>query len=206
MLLMVVGCAGPVRSLYPPKPGEQPRTVYVINHGNLHTGLAVKRADIPKHLLPAKDDYPNAKYLELGWGDDDVYRRGLTSPRAMRALAGSPRTVLQMDGFRKSVRENFPDPKYVIIEIQLSERGFEAMCRYIEQTYALDSAGRPIRLGDDWYKSRRTYGMFYTCNHWVASSLRAAGCPITPVWCNLAGPLLKQAGKIGRVVTVERSN
>src|SRR5678810_515351 len=98
-VVFAAGCVGPVRSLYPRSPGERPRTVYVVNHGGLHTGLAVRRSDIPKNVWPAKDDYPHAKYLEVGWGDDDGYRKDLTTRIVAKALIHSTRTVLLYDGF-----------------------------------------------------------------------------------------------------------
>ena len=200
VLLGAVGCAGPTKSLYPPPAGETPRTVYVINHGALHTGLAVKRSDIPRGVWAANRDYSGRKYLEVGWGDDDGYRKPLTSGIALKALAGSKRTVLLADGFNK-LGAKLESPKFSIIEVDLSSGGFARLCRHIEQTYALDQAGRPIRLGKGWYRARGTYSAFNTCNTWVASGLRQAGCPITPAYCLTPGPLLRQVRRFGRVVS-----
>ena len=205
-LLLTTGCVGPVKSLYPPAPGEVARSVYVVNHAGRHTGIAVERADIPSDLWTANHDYPNARYLEVGWGDDDGYRRDLTTGIVVKALVWSTRTVLLVDGFTNSLAKNFDAPGYTIIEIKLSQRGFERLCRHIGQTYALDSSGRPIPLGDDWYRAQGRYCLFNTCNTWVASGLRSAGCPITPFYCITRKPLLHQARKIGRVVPIpERS-
>ena len=100
LLLPCLGsCAGSTKSLYPPRAGEAHRTVYVINHGTLHTGLAVKRSDIPRGVWPAHRDYSGFKYLEVGWGDDDGYRKPLTTGVAIKALTGSRRTVMLADGF-----------------------------------------------------------------------------------------------------------
>jgi hypothetical protein len=198
-LLGMVACAGPNRSLYPPRAGETARTVYVINHGALHTGLAVKRADIPRGVWPAQRDYARFKYLEVGWGDDDGYRKPLTSGIALKALAGSKRTVLLSDGFR-TIRAKLENPKFSVIEVDLSAGGFAKLCRHIEQTYALDEAGRPIRVGKGWYRGRGTYSAFRTCNTWVAEGLREAGCPISPGWCLTPGPLLHQVRRFGRVL------
>jgi hypothetical protein len=44
--------------------------------------------------------------------------------------------------------------------------------------------------------------LFNTCNTWLASGLRSAGCPTTPFYCITRGPLLHQEGKIGRVVPI----
>ena len=199
ILLCAVACAGPTKSLYPPRTGETALTVYVINHGALHTGLAVKRSDIPRGTWPANRDYSGFKYLEVGWGDDDGYRKPLTSGIALKALAGSNRTVLLSDGF-SGLREKLHAPRFTVIEVDLSARGFARLCQHIEQTYALDETGQPIRLEKGWYRARGTYSAFHTCNSWVASGLRKAGCPITPAYCLMPGPLLSQTRRFGRVL------
>lgn len=204
-LLGALACAGPAKPLYPPRAGETPRTVYVINHGALHTGLAVKRPDIPRGVWPANRDYSGFTYLEVGWGDDDGYRKPLTSGIAMKALTGSKRTVLLSDGFR-SLREKLDAPRFTVIEVGLSARGFARLCQHIEQTYALDESGQPVRLEKGWYRARGTYSAFNTCNTWVAEGLRQAGCPINPSYCLTPGPLLSQARKFGRVLARPRKN
>lgn len=198
--LVVLGgaCAGPVKTLYPPKAG-QARTVYVVNHGRLHTGLAVKRSDIPKGAWPAHREYAGFKYLEVGWGDDDGYRKPLTTAIALKALAGSKRTVLLSDGF-DALHTKVAEPRFTVIQVDLSPPGFARLCQHIEQTYALDQSGQPIRLGKGWYRARGTYSAFNTCNTWVASALRKAGCPITPGVCWTPDSLLKQVRRFGRIV------
>ena len=204
VLLLAAGCAGPIKSLYPPRPGETPRSIYVIHHGSLHTGVAVKRSDIPRGLWPANRDYANFAYLEVGWGEDDGYRKPLTAAIAIRAMAGSRRTVLLADGFN-AVGEKVSLPRFTVIQVELSDRGFARLCQHIEQTYALDKAGRPIRLGKGWYRARGTYSAFNTCNTWVASALRQAGCPIAPAFCLTPDSLLKQVKQFGQVVPASRS-
>jgi hypothetical protein len=199
ILLLAAGCATPVKSLYPPRAGETPRSVYVIHHGSLHTGLAVKRSDIPRGLWPAQRDYVGSKYLEVGWGDDDGYRKPLTSEIALKALTGSRRTVLLSDGFN-TLRAKLNQPRFTVIEVDLSTPGFARLCQHIEQTYAIDASDHPIRLGQGWYRARGTYSAFHTCNTWVAEGLRQAGCPINPSLCLMPGPLLSQAGNFGRVL------
>lgn len=202
--LLAAGCAGPVKSLYPPAAGEKPRSVFVINHGALHTGLAVKRSDIPLGVWRANRDYAYSKFLEVGWGDDDGYRKPLTAGIAIKALAGSQRTVLLSDGFN-ALREKLETPRFTVIEVDLSERGFAQLCRHIEQTYAVDDSGHPIRLGQGWYRARGAYSAFHTCNTWVAQGLRQAGCPISPAYCLTPGPLLSQVRRFGRVLKSPKS-
>lgn len=200
LLVLVTGCLGPVKSLYPPAPGAPTRTVYVVNQGTWHTGIALESKDVSEHLWPVTLDYPNARYLEVGWGDHDAYTKELTCWIAFKAAMWPTRSVLQLDGFAGSLDENFPDPRTTIIAITLSERGFERLCKFIGDTHVLDAHGRPIALGDDWYRARGKYCVFNTCNTWVAKGLRAAGCPISPAYCITRGPLLRQAKRFGHVL------
>ena len=197
-------CAAPTASLTSPKSGEPARTVYVVHRGTLHTGLTVRRADIPPGSWPANRDYAGSKYIEVGWGDDDGYRKPLTSGIAMKALAGSKRTVLLADGFSQAIRAKYNNPKFTVLAVDLSEAGFARLCDHIQQTYALNEKGEPIRLGEGWYRARGTYSAFNTCNTWVASGLRKAGCPITPALCLMPGQLLGRVRPFARVVSTSR--
>jgi hypothetical protein len=199
-LLLLAGCVGPKTGLFPPAPGAATRSVYVVNQGARHTGIAVAAADVPERLWSVKRDYPKARYLEVGWGDDDGYRKDLTFWIVFKGLFWPTRSVLQLDAFDKSLDENFDNPETTIIEVQLSEQGFKRLCKHIGDTHELDRNGNPIALGDDWYRARGKYCVFKTCNTWVASGLRKAGCPITPMWCITRGPLLSQTRKFGLVV------
>jgi len=198
--LLLVACATPTSLLTLSPSGEAARTVYVVHHGALHTGLTVKRADIPRGSWPANRDYSSSKYLEVGWGDDDGYRKPLTSGIAMNALAGSKRTVLLADGFSQAIRAKYNDPKFTILAVDLSEAGFARLCDHIQQTYAVNEKGEPIRLGAGWYRARGTYSAFNTCNTWVASGLQKAGCPITPALCLLPGQLLGRVRPFARPI------
>jgi len=202
--LLFFACTAPTASLHSPRPGAPVRTVYVVHHGTLHIGLTVKRADIPRGSWPANRVYARSKYIEVGWGDDDGYRKPLTSGIAMKALAGSRRTVLLSDGFSQAIHAKYNDPKLTVLAVDLSQAGFARLCDHIQQTYALNEKGEPIRLGDGWYRARGTYSAFNTCNTWVASGLRKAGCPITPALCLMPGQLLGRVRPFARVVSTAR--
>jgi len=198
--LLFFACAAPPASLLSPRPGEPVKTVYVVHHGTLHTGLTVKRSDIPRHSWPANRDYAGSKFLEVGWGDDDGYRKPLTTGIALKALMGSKRTVLLTDGFSQAIRAKYDDPKFTVLAVDLSEAGFARLCQHIQRTYALNEKGAPIRLGGGWYSARGTYSAFNTCNTWVAVGLRQAGCPISPSLYLLPGQLLARVRPFARVV------
>ena len=46
------GCLGAVEGLYPPGADESARSVYVVNHNDRHTGIVIRRGDIPDDLWP----------------------------------------------------------------------------------------------------------------------------------------------------------
>jgi hypothetical protein len=200
MLTVAAGCVGPVESLYPPGTGEPYKTVYVVDHG-LHTAVVVERADIPRGVWPANNDYAAFKYAEVGWGPDEIFQApDLTVRLILKALFWPNHTVLLLDGC-DSMPAQHSGPKNTVIEIKLSTNGFERLCDYVQKTHALDAKGRPICLGRNFYQARGTYWVFNNCNNWTASALRRAGCPITPTCCFTSGPLFFQARRFGRVLS-----
>ena len=72
MSALLLACASPPSDLFPPGPNEPSKTIYLVSHG-WHAGIVVKRADIPPGTWPQHNDFPEAEYLEVGWGDKDYY-------------------------------------------------------------------------------------------------------------------------------------
>lgn len=195
---LLTSCATPQAKPNFATPGGRPKTVYVVHHGTLHTGLTVRRRDIPGDVWPANEDYGDSKFIEVGWGDDDGYRKPLTSGIAIKALAGSKRTVLLTDGFSQPLLSKYSDPKFTVLAVDISDAGLRRLCDHVGQTYALRDNGEPIRLGGGWYRARGTYSAFNTCNTWVAMALKKAGCPISPAFCSLPNQLLGRVRPFAR--------
>jgi hypothetical protein len=179
-------------------PAAARNTVYVVHHGTLHTGLTLKRSEIPRGYWPASADFPRSKYIEVGWGDDDGYRKPLTSGIATKALLGDPDTVLFANGFSEPIGRKYRDPKFTVLAVDLSNAGIARLCDHIQETYALQKNGQPIRLGEGWYRARGSYSAFNTCNTWIARGLRKAGCPIDETLCSTAGQLLGRVRPFSR--------
>jgi uncharacterized protein (TIGR02117 family) len=204
MSVLLCACASPPKDLSPPGPGEPFIIIYLVSHG-WHAGIVVKRADIPAHIWPQHNDFPDAEYLETGWGDKDYYMT--PSPHlGMTLKAGLIPTasVLHIVGFSGSVTRNFPRSE--VVRIELSEVGFQQLCSYLENSYALDEAGRSLPLGPSlygsgqFYLSRESYHAFNTCNAWTARGLREAGCAITPAENLSVDTLMATAAKCGAVI------
>ncbi len=108
VLMWCAGCATSGTPLYPLQDQEEPQLIYVVSHG-WHTGIVIKRDDVDAHFWPEKDDFPEALYLEVGWGDRDFYR----TPKAglgilLQAALSSPASVLFVIGMPTTVTQYFP--------------------------------------------------------------------------------------------------
>ena len=207
LLLMAAcyACAGPMTVLYPPRAHEPTRWVYVVSHG-WHTGMVVKRQDIPLDVWPESRDFPDADYLEVGWGEWDYYQaREPSVGLALKAACGST-SVLHVVGFRGPVTAYFPQSD--IIALELSQRGFERLCGYIHHSYDLAGMSKALPVGPGLYGNSRFYpaqGQFHllnTCNVWTAQALRAAGYPIRVFGALTASSVMSQARPFGNVVQV----
>ena len=204
MSVLLSACASPPKDLSLPDPGEPSKTIHLVRHG-WHAGIVVKRADIPAGIWPQHNDFPDAEHLEVGWGDKDYYMT--LSPHLGTTLKAGllpTASVLHIVGFRGSVTRYFPGSE--VIRIELSEVGFQRLCSYLEDSYALDEAGRSQPLGPSlygsgrFYLSRESYHAFNTCNVWTARGLREAGCPVTPVENLTVDTLMTNAAEFGTVI------
>lgn len=187
-----------------PEPNETTKTVYLVSHG-WHAGIVVRRADIPDAVWPEKWDFPASEFLEVGWGDRDYYQTpdphwGIT----LKAALLPTESVLHIVAFSGSVLAYFPRSE--IIEIQLSESGFERLCRHISASYSRDPAGNSVPLGpglygvSQTYLSTETYHLLNTCNVWTARAIREAGCPITPASTVTVDSLMSRARSFGKLI------
>jgi uncharacterized protein (TIGR02117 family) len=201
-------CVGPViKSDLPSGPDEPAKTIHLISHSG-HVGIVIRRDDIPETTWPENRDFPDAEFLEVGWGDRDYYqtpdRHWLITIKAALLPTSS---VLHIVGFSGSISAYFPYSE--IIEIQLTEPGFKRLCSYITASYAKDKGGNSIHLGagrygtSRFYLSSETYHLFKTCNVWVAKALRTAGCPVTPAVAITADNLMSQARTFGKVIQLK---
>ena len=206
-LLALGACAAPLPAPPQPQGGGPAVAVYLVAHDK-HSGIAIRRADIPAGLWPESRDFPQAEYLEVGWGDRDYYYGRNQGPggKLRAALWPNNPSVLHVVGVRGSLPQNFPASE--IIEITLSRDGFDRLIRYIHDAY--DRAGAPPvaplgpgLYGDGrFYPARESFNLFRTCNVWTARGLRDAGLPVHDS-ITMEG-LMSQVRGIGKVIQMPR--
>jgi hypothetical protein len=105
-LLMVIAVACTTRPDKvigsPPKGGPAASALLFVDRW--HAGVVIKISDIPGDLVPERRDFPEAEYLEFGWGEWDFYQaRGFNLGYALKALLFPSKSVLHVVGFGGSV-------------------------------------------------------------------------------------------------------
>ena len=201
-LLLATRCHLP-RQATAPSP-DSTSTVYLVRHG-WHAGIAVRRADLPNDAWPVLDNFPNARYLEVGWGEARYYPgtiRGVWG--AIQAGAWPTSSVLHVVPAADSIQGTFP--VNTIVRIPVSQNELDGLVRYVMASFARSDDGNAIVAADGFYPGSRfyrsdlTYHVFNNCNHWAAGALEAAGCDTAPRWTLTVGRVVKQATKCGTLV------
>jgi uncharacterized protein (TIGR02117 family) len=207
--MVLVTCASPPKDLCPPPANTPFKSIWLASHG-WHAGIVIQRTDIPADLWPENNDFPDAQFLEVGWGDKDYYMTpdphiGIMLKAGLLPTA----SVLHIVGFTGSVSRYFPSSE--IIRIDLTYEGFERLVTYIKNSHARDEAGmsRPLGPGlygnSQFYLSRENYHAFNTCNVWTARALRDAGCPVTPAATLMVEDLMSTVATFGVLIQAGKS-
>ncbi len=195
----------PVRSANPPT-----KTIYLVSHG-WHAGIVLYRADLGARDWLVLEDFPDSRYLEVGWGDRDFYRTPDPGIGLIAKAALLPTTsVLHIVGFTSPVTAYFPNSE--IIRIKLPTDDFRQLSRKIAGSFAKDETGKLQPLGSGiygnsrFYLSNERYHLFNTCNVWVARMLGNAGLPFSPMRAIRVEGLMSQARRLGTAMQSGRAH
>jgi uncharacterized protein (TIGR02117 family) len=208
MLLLGGACASVPPVADPAPPSTPDHTIYLVHNG-WHSGIVVQAADLPPAVLPERADFPNARYLELGWGDRDFYqahRMGVWM--SLKAAFLPTASVLHIVGFNDSVTRFFPGS--TLFEFRLSPSALERLSHYLHESLDRDGATRVPALGPGLYSISRFYParghfhMFNTCHAWTARAMQTAGYPFSPT--PSASTLFTEAKRWGRLLQASAAN
>jgi len=180
--ILQTGCASV--SSHTDEPGENtPHTIHLVQYG-WHTALLFDAPSMLSRSGKLRSDFHDHKYLMIGWGDG-AYFVAEHPPwsKAVKALVASDYPALQVVGretnppFGVEARDSIP--------LALTERGYQKLVRYIDDSIAAGPDGKPIYLlkqegnPDRFYQATGSYSLFNNCNSWLADALRAAELPIS---------------------------
>jgi uncharacterized protein (TIGR02117 family) len=161
---------------------ERSRTVYVVRRAH-HSGIAVATADWPNRDWSVLASFPQARYLEFGWGDAAYYQAPDPSLGVTIAAVFWPTpTVMEVIPWQVVV-EGVEDSETVALHV--SDAELQAIVKAIE-----DSFVQPIRPTGNgfatpsgralFYHARGKFHTFRMCNRWTAERLVLAGCSARP--------------------------
>ena len=202
--LSVAGCAGHARVARSPSHETTSNSIYVVRHG-WHAGIVVRAANVPPNAWPARMDFPDADFLEVGWGDREYYQaKDPDVWLGLKAVFSARRGVLHFVALNGPVEAYFKESE--IIQLGISEHGLDRLIAYVRDSHEIDSDGRPMAFGPGlygesrFYASREEFHLFKTCNVWTANVLREAGVPVLPARSITAKALVSQLRPLGRMI------
>lgn len=196
LLLLLTACSAPIMERDSYAGGENANRVFVV-HNNWHAALVVRKADLRQGLVPEKDHFPEAEYLEISWGDRDYFPATEESVGlALRAAFWSRGSVLHVVGPKGGVRDYFTDGE--IIEIAISREAFERLSEFVSGSFSRADPASPAQSQPGlvpysrFYPAAGRFSILRTCNTWTAEALKSAGLDIRPGFVITAAGLARQ--------------
>jgi uncharacterized protein (TIGR02117 family) len=194
---LLTACSAPIMQLDSHVPGRNHKRVFVV-HNNWHAALVVPKADLSQALVPEQEHFPEAEYLEIGWGDRDYFPATEESVGlALRAAFWSRGSVLHVVGFRGAVRDYFTDGES--IELALSSEAFRRLSEFVSASFSRTDPSIPAESQPGlvpyarFYPAAGRFSILRTCNTWIAEALKSAGLDISPRYVISAASLARQA-------------
>ncbi|MCC3156772.1 TIGR02117 family protein [Hymenobacter sp. 15J16-1T3B] len=186
VLLLLGGTLVPRHPGFRPTPDGVP--IYVVSNG-FHTDvvLPVREPRSGQDWLQRlgqpqwQAQFGQYDYVAFGWGNERFYLEsyGGKLPKAgtvLRALLPG-RTLMHVDFYRHGPQ---PGPRVVPLRISLAQ--YQQLSRYVEQSFAPDSAGHwQLRTAagyspeDFFFRARGRYHALRTCNDWTNQALGRSG-------------------------------
>jgi uncharacterized protein (TIGR02117 family) len=161
------------------------RSVQVVGDG-WHTAIVVERsAVVESGLLPEAGDFPEAAFLEFGWGDRAYYpARDKTLAMTFAAAFVATPAVMHVAGLPRAPDQAADGRE--IVPVELTEGGFRRLLQGLADGFVRPRDGRAAAVAPGLYRDSRFYeahGEFHllnTCNTWTARILRTGGLALSP--------------------------
>jgi uncharacterized protein (TIGR02117 family) len=168
-----------------------------------HSDIAAPASLFPEDH-PLRRLFPDAENFLIGWGDQKFYfSDGTNLWLGLDALIPPSPSVLHI-AYNAPAASAYLGPNDDLA-VGVSREGAARLVAYVDRYLVLDANGAPIETSTGkvvgrsaFLRSRGSFHLFNVCNQWMARALRAAGVDVNARAAWLAGPLIRQARKIGR--------
>jgi len=199
LALLLAACAEPA----PPRASAEEAVLLpllVVRHA-WHTGVIVPAAALPADS-PFRTAFPEADWLELGWGDRLYYPQPDPPLHlALRAALWPTPSAVNLTAHRGPA---IAIPGEELFHLEVSTAGLARLHERALLALELDAAGRPIPVARGrapqsvFWASPEPFHLLRTCNRWTAELLRAAGLPVVPFGTVTTGDLFRQIEPFAR--------
>jgi len=183
-------------------PSGAAHTIFVISNG-WHSGIVLERSDLPPGRIPETADFPEARFLEFGWGDAVYYpAKHKTIGMTLRAALLPTPAVVHVAGLTVPPAESYPEAE--VVSLSIGTAGLERLVDFIDASFERGDRERANAIGPGLYPTSRFYPavgkfhLFNTCNTWSARALASAGLGVSKSGIQTAEELMRQVRPLGR--------
>lgn len=174
--------------------------IQVIRH-RWHTGIVIPADSVRLPLAFLQAEFPQARYLEFGWGDTDFYRNTDNPWLMIKALFWPTRAVVHVVGLRRPPAEL---PHTDLQALPVTPAGMADLQQALAASFHRNDTGEPVIVesglyGDSrFYRGTGTFWLGHTCNTWTVRMLAAAGKPVHTFPALTAGGVMRQTRSLER--------
>jgi len=159
----------------------------------IHTYLVLPGASLLDRIPQLNQTINLGSLIKVGWGDYHYYGAAhqpfWLAAKALLTPTPAVISVQQLDSIHHASKD-----ANSIYSIDISGSILNSITQFISWHFNLDSSGQPNLVrknscGTQFFRSRGTYSLLYTCNNWTSQSLKLAGLPVRPQLCMLSGQI-----------------
>jgi uncharacterized protein (TIGR02117 family) len=203
LTLLLTACAAAPPAPLPSQAYLDAKTVIFVTSNGWHSSIIVAKADLPPDRLPETADFPEARFLEFGWGDAVYYpAKQVTLGKTLRAALIPTPAVVHVAGLRAEPARSFP--KAEVVSLPIDDENFGRLVHFVDASFERSGAARAAATGPGLYATSRFYPakgrfhLFNTCNTWTARALAAAGFDVSTSGTSRAEALMQQVRALVR--------
>lgn len=182
-------------------PSGATHTIFVTSNG-FHSGIVLERSDLPPGRIPETADFPEARFLEFGWGDAVYYPADEeTIGMTLRAALLPTPAVVHAAGMKVPPAVRYP--KAEVVSLSIDAAGMGRLVDFIDASFERGDRERAFATGPGLYQDSRFYPargrfhLFNTCNTWTARALAFAGFGVSKSGTQTAEELMRQVRRLG---------
>lgn len=180
--------------------GHGKHEVFIVSHG-WHTGFVVPFNSISEYVPELKSRFPNASYIEFGWGDEGFYQaREITTQITIKAIFWPTGSVIHAVAVPNTdVAGYFANSDIKILPVTDTE--LIKLNEFISGSFARNESGvitlkKGIYGNSQFFKGVGSYYLMNTCNKWTAKGLKSMGVDISPTFRLTASSIMEHLDKL----------